>query len=141
MEQGTREFLRRRVAPFLLLVAAFAVYAVLKPSLPHDQIVHVVLGDAAPRVTELSIRYGPPRHGVAKSEKHDVEWAREVTFHYSPPPAGAGAPRIVTHDPRLPDADYLVEVEVATRNDRAFLEREVTLGGGTTSIDVSQVVP
>ncbi len=130
MEQGTRDFLRRRVAPFLLLVAAFAVYAVLKPSLPHDQIVHIVLGNAAPRVEELTLRYGTSK-----------EWAREVTFHYSPPPLGSGAPRVVTHDPRLPDGVFTVEIEVVTRNDRAKIQREVTLGGGTASIDVSQAVP
>ena len=141
MEEGTREFLRRRVAPFLLLVAAFAVYAMLKPSLPHDQIVHLVLGDPAPRVTELTVRYGAPRGSAEGGRARDVDWAREVTFSYLAPPAGAGAPRIVTHDPRLPDGNYLVEVEVATRNDRAFFEREGTLGGGTASIDVSQAVP
>ena len=65
------------------------------------------------------------------------DWTREASFRYAP----GQAPRIVTHEPRLPDGDYTVEIDIAASNERATLRRRVTLGGGSTSIDLSQAVP
>ena len=70
----------------------------------------------------------------------DEDWTREAAFRF---PVGS-APRIVTHEPRLADGDYVVEIEIQTaplRNAGATLRRRITLQGGTTSIDLSESVP
>ena len=118
-----------------LLVAGVAFTFALTRKWPTEQSVHVILGDAAPGAVELRIRYGEPAGG------HD-EWQREATFHY----ARGQAPRIVSHEPRLVNGEYDVEIEInmATRAAHGDAVRTVTetrrvrLGGGTASIDVSQ---
>jgi hypothetical protein len=127
---------RKRIAQLVLIVAAVALYLVLSRHWPRSQIVHIVLGDAAPRVEELTLRY-------AERPGPGGDLTRQVTFPY---PRGT-APRIVTHEPNLPDGDYTVEVDILGAKDtrpepfRATIERRVTLEGGTVSIDVSQAVP
>jgi hypothetical protein len=119
---------------FSLLVAmAAAVWLVLGRHLPRDQTVHVVLGESAPRVTEVRLRYAP----AADARAFD----RDVTFKYAP----GEAPRVVTHMPRLADGDYHVEIEVlseppdpSSQEARVRVERRITLEGGTVSIDVSR---
>jgi hypothetical protein len=124
---------RGRIGRVLVLVAVVAVYFTLAPRWPKDNVVHVVLGIAAPEVTEMHLRYAAaPKNGPMAED-----WTREVTFSF---PEGT-APRVVTHEPRLADGDYVVEIEILKASHAIVrVKRRVTLEGGTTSIDVSEAV-
>ena len=124
-----------RSGRFLVLGAAVAVSAWLIRHAPADQTVHYVLGDAASRIEELDARWqeDPP------SRSND-EWLREVTFRFAP----GAAPRIVTHELRLRNGDYAVEIEVVmTSSDRpcTLVQRRVRLIGGALSINVGSSIP
>jgi len=120
---------RRKLLPVLLIAAGSVVYFSLAPGWPVDQHVRVVLGDASPRVDEVTLRF-------AKSHSSGGgDWLREVTFHY----AKGGAPRIVSYEPRLASGEYLLEIEIRTEDSRVVTnERHVDLTGGTTSIELPQ---
>jgi hypothetical protein len=122
---------RKRLLRLLLLGAALVVAMLLARHWPKEQTVHYVLGDGAARVEEVDARWAAGR----SSE----DWTREATFRYAP----GQAPRIVTHEPRLPDGDYTVEIEIASASAaRNVVRRNVTLsGGGSTSIDLADSVP
>src|SRR5215471_10282117 len=122
---------RKRLLRLLLLGAALVVAMILARNWPKVQTVHYVLGEGAPRVEEVDARWAEG----ASSE----DWTREATFRYAP----GQAPRIVTHEPRLPDGDYTVEIEIASASAaRNVVRRRVTLtGGGSTSIDLADSVP
>ena len=122
---------RKRLLRLLLLGAALVVAMLLARHWPKEQTVHYVLGDGAARVEEVDARWAAGR----SSE----DWTREATFQYAP----GQAPRIVTHEPRLPDGDYTVEIEIASASAaRNVVRRNVTLsGGGSTSIDLADSVP
>ena len=111
--------------PSLLLFGALGVgaYFLLAPKFPKDQSVNVVLGEAAPQVTEVTMHYGSDKDG---------ELARDVSLRFDK----GKAPRVVHHEARLPDGDYTVAIEV--RGERTWTkERRVHLeGGSTTQIDV-----
>jgi len=115
----------------LLLFGAVGVgaYFFLAPSLPKDQSVNVVLGDAAPNVNEVTLRYD--------SAKGDTDWSRQVTLRFD---SSAGAPRVVHHEARLPDGEYVIAIEArGAAGTAATAERRVDLrGGSSTSIDVSE---
>jgi hypothetical protein len=81
---------------------------------------------SSPFVTEVVVRYRP---------ELESEWAREVTFEY----AKGTAPRVVTHEARLADGDYLVEIDVARGGEHTVVERKVRLGG-TTSIELQSAL-
>jgi hypothetical protein len=115
---------RRRLGRMALLASAFALVLVLGRRIPREQTVHYVLGDAAARVESVGARW-------AQGDGDD--WLREATFHFTP----GTAPRIVTHEPRLPDGDYTVEIDVRRPTDARTLRRHVTLSGDPVSIDVS----
>jgi hypothetical protein len=122
---------RRRVARIVILVAVAAVYFTLAPRWPKDNVVHVVLGAAAPEVEEATLRYAvAPKNGPMVED-----WTREATFRFP----GASAPRVLTHEPRIADGDYVVEIEIL-KNSHAIvrIQRRVSFAGGTTSIDVSE---
>lgn len=121
---------RKRFLRLLLLGAALVVAMMLARHWPKDQTVHYVLGDGAARVAEVDARWAQGR----SSE----DWTREATFRYAP----GEAPRIVTHEPKLPDGDYTVEIEIASSSARNVVRRNVTLSGsGSTSIDLVDSVP
>lgn len=122
---------RKRLLRLLLLGAALVVAMLLARHWPKEQTVHYVLGDGATRVEEVDARWAQGR----SSE----DWTREATFRYAP----GQAPRIVTYEPRLPDGDYTVEIEIASASAaRNVVRRNVTLtGGGSTSIDLADSVP
>ena len=122
--------MRRRLAFLVMLAAGAALYFTLAPRWPKDQTLHVVLGDAAPRVTEVALRY---HEGDAPPAE---DWTREASFRY----ALNSAPRVITHEPRLPDGDYVVEIDLVSPSGRATVRRRVALQGGTASIDVSREV-
>lgn len=119
---------RKRIARLVFLAAGLMIALLLARSWPRDQTVHYVLGDAAPRVEEVDARW-------ASGASDD--WSRQATFHY----AAGKAPRIVTHEPRLPDGEYTVEIEIASASDRSTVRRHVTLTGGSTSIELAGAVP
>lgn len=122
--------LTHKGAPFVLVVVGVVVFGVLGPKWPKDQTLNLVLGDAAARVEEVQVRY---------REASGEDWTREATFRYG----STTAPRVVHHEARLPDGEYAVEIELLARNsERAVVTREVQLsGGGSTSVDLAEVVP
>ncbi len=117
---------RRRPILVVLFVLALGGYWFLSPHLPKDQSVNVVLGDDAAGIQDVTLRY--VAHGEA-------ETAREATFHFD------HAPRVVHHEPRLPDGDYDLSIELRGGAPAlsAHVDRRVSLSGGaTTSVDVSE---
>jgi hypothetical protein len=116
---------RRRALPLVLFaVLGVALYSFLAPKFPKEQTVNVVLGDAAPKVTALTLRYVP-------SGEREAE--REARFNFP-----QGTPRIVRHEAQLRDGDYRVEIELTGDHARSQLSRNVTVRGGATSLDVSE---
>ncbi len=117
---------------FLVFGALVAVY--LGTQGPKEQHVRIVLGPAASDVTSLDVRY----------VSDDGEVARSTHFTYAP----GAAPRIVSHEPQLPNGEYRLEIDVdladpapdgaaPARDGRRTVQRQVTLGGGSTQVDVS----
>ena len=121
----------------LVLAAVLMVALVFARQWPRDQTIHYILGDAAKRVEEVDARWAT---GTVAAETID-QWSREASFRYAP----GNAPRIVTHEPRLPDGDYTVEIEIVALADateqRARVRKHVTLSGGATSIELAESVP
>lgn len=117
---------RGRVVPLLVLAGAAIVAAYVGARAPRDQHVRFVLGSAAAEVRGLDVQYVAP----------DGETARETHLTFDP----GRAPRVVPHDPALPDGDYRLRIEVDTRTGRRNAERQVTLQGGTTSVDLARML-
>lgn len=117
---------RSRAAKLAFLAFGALVATYLASQGPKEQHVRVVLGSAAPAVTDVGLTY----------VGEDGELAREARFAY---PSG-GAPRIVAHEPRLPNGEYRVQIDVDAPGGRRAIQRQVTLGGGSTQIDVSSAL-
>jgi hypothetical protein len=66
----------------------------------------------------------------------DGDVARDTRMIFEP----GGAPRVVSHEPQLADGDYRLRIDLDTREGRRSVERRVTLGGGTTQIDLAGVL-
>ena len=117
--------MQRAGAMLLFGAVGVGAYFFLSPRFPKDQSVNVVLGDRAPQVTEVTMRYASDKEAVLR---------RDVSFHYDK----GKAPRVVHHEARLPDGDYVVTIE--TRGDDVLTkERRVHLeGGSTTQIEVAR---
>lgn len=129
----------RRLARMLVVVGvAVAAWFVYK-RWPHEQAAHYILGNAAPRVIELQARWAssPPSGKPAPNDARGEDWTREATFRYAP----GSAPRIVTHEMRLSDGDYMVEVEIVAGARRNVVQRRIALAGEPVSIDVADEVP
>jgi len=118
---------RKRAAGLALIAGAFVAGVGLEGRWPRDQVVHYVLGDAAAHVRRVDARWAAGKDGD--------DWAREASFRFTP----GTAPRVVTHEPRLPDGDYTVEIELVDDGGHSRVRRRVTLGGGVTSIDLESV--
>jgi hypothetical protein len=116
----------RRLTRFGLVAAGVAVALYVGGQVPRDQHVRIVLGDAATEVKALDVRYVAP----------DGEVLREVHFTYP----SAATPRVVSHESKLPNGDYDLQIDADTREGRRGLVRRVTLGGGSTQIDVSTAI-
>ncbi|HEY1956656.1 MAG TPA: hypothetical protein VGH28_13645 [Polyangiaceae bacterium] len=101
-----------------------AAYFFLAPRFPKDQSVNFVLGDSARDVTDVTVRY-------ASTASDDV--SRDVAMHFD----RGRAPRVVHHEARLPDGEYLVDIDVRSARGAWTTERRVKLEGGSTNIDVS----
>lgn len=123
----------------LFLGAAVAAFLLFGPKLPREQVVRIGLGDRAPDVRELTIRYfaAEKASGAATTRDLTDEVLREVSFRY---PKG-DAPRLVRHEPRLADGEYVLEIEVVTNDSRATLRRTVGLLGGPASVDIASAIP
>jgi hypothetical protein len=124
---------RRLATRLLFLAAGIGIAILLGKKWPQQQTVHFVLGDASARVTELEVHYARIESGAKRGDSFDVG----ATFPFG----SRGAPRIVTHEPKLAEGDYTVAIEIATAGDRAILERRITLDGHVVSVDVERAVP
>ncbi len=119
---------RRSIARLAFLVFGLLVALYLGTQGPQEQHVRVVLGAGAPEVTNVELQY------IAK-DGEDVP-VREAHFSY---PKGS-APRVVSHEPHLPNGEYRLQIDLDTIDGRRAVQRQVTLGGGSTQIDVSSAL-
>jgi hypothetical protein len=136
----------RRLARLVLVTAALILAMFFARHWPKDQSVHYVLGDGAARRANKDARGGAGDF-AAGDGKGGEDWTREASFRY----ARGRAPRVVTHEPRLPDGDYTVEIEIVAsgserddttgRNLDLVTRRHVSLSGGVTSIDLAPSIP
>jgi len=117
---------RRSLLKFGLLIVGLAVAGYFGQKAPRDQHVTLVLGPASDRVIGLEIQY----IGA------DGELARAARMAFE----GGAAPRVVSHEPHLADGDYSLRIDIDLREGRRSTERRVTLGGGTTQIDLTGVL-
>ena len=115
---------RRKLLPILFLGGGALLAAYLTSKSPRDQHLSVVLGASADQVTQVEIQY-----------MHvDGDLAQDVRMTFEP----GRAPRVISHAPKLGDGDYRVRIDVdTTREGRRSVERRVTLGGGTTQVDLT----
>jgi hypothetical protein len=122
---------RRLFGRLLVLGAVAAVYFTLAPRWPKDNVVHIILGVASSEVEQVTVRYAPaPKNGPMVED-----WTREATFRFP----GGNAPRVLTHEPRTADGDYVLEIEILkTSHAIVRIQRRVSLAGGTTSVDVAE---
>ena len=116
----------RRVILPLFAAVVLGLYFLFAPRLPREQVVEVVLGDAAPKVTEVRLAYDDSSH----------DWSSEVDLSFE----GKPAPRVVHHESQMPDGAYKLTIDVTGRDRGTHLERNVTLAGGTISVDVSEAI-
>jgi hypothetical protein len=107
----------------VFLAAGLGIALWLGQNGPSEQHVHVILGDTAPKVTGVSLQY--------ISSAGDT--ANETRFTFEP----GKAPRIVNHDPKVPNGEYRLKVDVDSPENRRTVEKPVTLKGGAAQIDVS----
>ena len=117
---------RRKLLPFVVLGGGALVAAYLASRSPRDQHVRLVLGGRAPDVTGVEIQY--------LADDGDLARDARLTF------AAGQAPRVVSHEPQLADGDYRLRIDLDTREGRRTVERRVTLGGGTTQLDLTTVL-
>lgn len=121
-----------------VLLAAVGVLVLVTPKVPRPQTLHVDLGRDSAHVGELVIRWAAAEKGGKRgSRSANIEdWTGEVTFRYD-----RGAPRVVEQTARLPDGDYLVEIEASGGGRRSTVMRyDVALASGsTTTIDASSL--
>jgi hypothetical protein len=131
---------RRGPVRLIVLAGAIALALIIGRRLPRDQTVHYVLGDRAPRVEAVEVRWAQARAdaadrggGIGSLHPPSAEdWTRQATFRY----AAGEAPRVLTHALRLADGEYTVEVEIVYGSPpNSLLQRHVTLSGGIVSID------
>ncbi len=114
---------RRRIVSLVALAAGLGLALYLGGKAPREQHVKIVVGNAAPSVVGLEVQY----------LAGDGELARSARMTFSP----GTAPRVIAHDPELADGDYRLRIDVDMRVDRRSVERRVTLGGGTTQVDLA----
>ena len=125
VRETVRPVRRRKLLPFLVLGAGALIAAYLASKSPRDQHLRLVLGTHAADVTGVEIQY----------LADDGDLARDARMTFAP----GQAPRIVSHEPQLADGDYRLRIDLDTREGRRTVERRVTLGGGTTQLDLAAV--
>jgi hypothetical protein len=109
--------------PLAVLGAGALIAAYVGGRAPRDQHVRLVLGAEADTVTGLQLEYVGA----------DGEVARDLRMTF----ASAAAPRVIAHEPKLEDGDYRLRIDLDTREGRRTAERRVTLGGGTTQVNLA----
>jgi hypothetical protein len=108
----------------LFLGGGALLAAYLTSRAPRDQHLSLVLGPASGEVTQLEVQY------VAA----DGDLARAARMTFDP----GRAPRVLSLEPQLADGDYRLRIDLDTaRQGRRSVERRVTLGGGTTQVDLA----
>lgn len=122
-------------------MAALAVAAAsFLPKIPRDQTIRVDLGNLAPRVAALTIRWESAtgdeiKGGIPRPRDANIEdWTGEVTFRYE-----NGAPRVIEQKIHAADGDYVVEIEIESMGGRATTAKTISLAGGGTTIDVADL--
>jgi hypothetical protein len=119
---------KRRALLLLPLLAGLVAFHVLGSQTPRDQTVELVLGASAPLVEDVELRYAAP--GAP-----DAERDRVASFHF----ARGSAPRVVHHEPRLPDGPCELTVELSSGGQSTSVRRTLELrAGGSTSVDLSE---
>lgn len=116
---------RRLLLP-VLAVGALGAWFLFSPRLPKDQTLEIVLGDSARDVTAVRFAYEDAR----------TDWSSEVELNFTK----GRAPRVVHHEGRLPDGDYALALDVTCAEATVHADRRVSLRGGTTSVDLSEVL-
>ena len=115
-----------------MLAAGGLTAAYLGAKAPREQHVKLVLGPRADDVTGLQVQY----LAVDRLAAEDGDVARETRMTFEP----GRAPRVVAHEPQLADGDYRLRIDLDTREGRRSVERRVTLGGGTTQVDLAALL-
>lgn len=87
---------------------------------PRPQTVHLMLGNEAPGTQAIEIQY----------EGASGETVREARLQFP----GGKPPRVVSHEPELPDGDYTLEIDVEHDGARTHFTRRVTLSGGAVQV-------
>lgn len=124
-------FMKSAIFAALVMAVTFAGHR-WTGGFPEGQTVRVVLGDEAPRVREVRLRYVESAEGEPTEEM-----VREAIFSFDL----GKAPRILTHHPRLRNSKYTFEMDLLADQNRATISREGTLSGNPLVFDVSQSVP
>lgn len=132
--------MRRRGITLLFAALGLGAVFYLSPGVPRDQTVEIVLGDRAAKVRALELHYASA--SAAPTETLDGDWTREASFRYG---QGVSPPRVVHHELRLPDGDYVVAIDlfvgIGDATEKTTLVRNVRLdAGGSTSIDVAEAI-
>ncbi len=124
-KEPVRKRAAKRRLPFFVLAGGALLAAYIGSRSPRDQHVKLVLGAGADRVTGLEVQYVAADGDVARATRMAFEAGK--------------APRIVSHEPQLTDGEYSLRIDLDTREGRRSVERRVTLGGGTTQVDLALV--
>lgn len=116
----------KRLLPLLFVIAGVGLALFLGSKTPKEQHLRLSLGPHAAEVTGVEM--------TVLDSSGDVVRATRVP--YEP----GQAPRIVALDPSVPNGDYVVRLEIATRSGLRSTERRLSLSGGTTSVDLAGVL-
>lgn len=116
----------KRLLPLLFVIAGVGLALFLGSKAPKEQHLRLSLGAHAAEVTGVEV--------TVLDSSGDVVRATRVPYE-----AGK-APRMVALDPSVPNGDYLVRLEIATRSGLRVTERRLSLSGGTTSVDLAGVL-
>lgn len=123
---------KKRLVYLGLLIAAVGIFLVMSRVWPREQTIHVILGEAAPRVEEVELSFIP-----AGAAEDDDSRARRISLHY---PAH-DAPQAITQAPKLANGDWLIELAVMVPGDSIVVHRRLKLEGGVVTLDVAHQVP
>lgn len=93
----------QHLARWVAIGAALLVGLAIMRNAPHDQTVRVDLGAHAAEVEVVRVKY-------SRAEENKREEQREVSLAFKP----GEAPRIVSHEARLANGKYAVELEIHT---------------------------
>ncbi len=116
---------RKKLLPVLFIAGGALLASYVTSKAPREQQVRLVLGPAAAEVTQVEVQYLGADGDLARDARMSFEQGR--------------APRVVSHQPQLADGEYRLRIDLDTREGRRSVERRVTLGGGTTQVDLAGI--